>query len=248
MLRCPRSWWRPGGVKYVYCLVADVRSSENFPPGVTGAKVYSIRFRGLTALVSDIRPDSLASTTDQVVSHGDVVKRAWGIGGSVIPCRFGTILATPQELRSFLKHHYSGIQECLNKLTGRVEVGVKALFDDRPMVKEPRIMRPGGLPDGERYLLEKRGQYKGAEQWRKKAEEFSRALNLTTGSLWVDMKVEKRLTDKGLVLSFCYLLDREKLSSFREAYLKLRKQWAGTKLLYSGPWPPYSFASIDLTK
>ena len=104
------------------------------------------------------------------------------------------------------------------------------------------------LTPGERYLLEKKEAHKAAQGWQQKIEGFSRAVNEATASLWLEMRKEKQRTDKGLVLNFCYLLERNKLSLFKRAYYRLRKAWPQVKILYSGPWPPYSFARSDLVK
>lgn len=238
-------------MNYLYCLTSTGGSRQSFPPGINGAKVYLVSFGSLTALVSDVGPESLAGTAEEAAAHGEIVNRAWQAGGGVIPFRFGTVFAKNSDVLSLLKKHRISFEACLNRLAGKIEVGIKAIFGNGSMVAAPlNITRCSrrGLSQGERYLLKKRERYRAGRQQLEKAEQFSRALKEGTASLWEEIKIEKQRSDKGLVVTFCYLLDRGELSCFKVAYQRLRKEWPGLKLLYSGPWPPYTFAQVELLR
>jgi len=47
-------------------------------------------------------------------------------------------------------------------------------------------------------------------------------------------------------LSASYLVDRGREADFREILNKLRAERPELHFLISGPWPPYTFANIDL--
>ena len=49
-----------------------------------------------------------------------------------------------------------------------------------------------------------------------------------------------------LVLSAAHLVERSKIGLYREKVAKLREERPELHFLMSGPWPPYTFANIEL--
>lgn len=232
-------------MKYVYCLTDTMASIDTLPPGLGGAAVCQVSFKGISALISEVDPAHLIGDARNALAHQRVIQGMLARSTSVIPCRFGALFADEQRVLALLKTHYTRLEANLTRLRDRVEMGVTVLVDgtEAPVV---RTLEAERFPEGARYLLGKRHRYDVARALSMRAECLARALNAATAPLWADVNVGTRARESGLLLSLSYLLDRENLSAFMHAYQQFQDGQPGLKLLCSGPWPPYSFADIDL--
>lgn len=236
-------------MKYVYCLTSDVEPTDGLPPGLGGTKVYWISFGGISALVSDIDPEHVVGNAQNALAHHEVVQAALGLSPSVIPCRFGTLVANEEKILSLLGVHYACLEANLARVRGKVEVGVEVIFDGiaTTALRQREAERAEeNLTPGEEYLLAKRQRYEVNRELKEQAERLGRALNEATALFWTEVKTQKRFINGRLLLNLCYLVDRERLSSFQYAYQQFKRRWSRVKLLYTGPWPPYSFTEFFL--
>ena len=243
-------------MKYVYCLARDVGTeSDTFPPGLNGAEVYHISFEGISALISNV--DSVGTrhaapivSEQNAMVHQEVVDAALKFSKSVIPCRFGTLFPNDEKILTLLKEHYTRLDDHLIKLEGKIEVSVQTIFKLRTDSKSaPEAAHPGTREQGDAgasYLLGKKEKYDAIKELEEEADQFSQELNQAMSPFWSDVKVQKRSTDDRLVFSVCYLVDQRQLSSFKSAYQRFKRENPGLKLLYTGPWAPYTFADIEL--
>lgn len=232
-------------MKYVYCLTDTMASIDTLPPGLGGVVVCRVSFKGISALISEVDPDHLIGDARNALAHQRVIQGAISRSTSVIPCRFGTLFTDEHQILALLEAHYARVEAGLARLRDRVEIGVRVIVDgiEAPVVRTLEMER---LPEGARYLLGKRQRYDVTRALSARAECLARALNAATAPLWADVNVGTRARESGLLLSLSYLLDRKHLSAFMHAYQQFQDGQPGLKLLRSGPWPPYSFADIDL--
>lgn len=242
-------------IKYIYCLVRDVVAEPDaFPPGLDGAKVYHISSRAISALISDIHSHQLVGNLQNALVHQEVVDAALRHSKSVIPCRFGTWFPDDKKILMVLKKHYARLDAQLTKLEGKMEVSVQTIFNQQgagadptttpQKPKEKESEKP--LTIGTSYLLKKKEQFDAIKELEEEADRFSEELSQAMSPFWSDVKAQKRSTDEKLLLSVCYLVEQQKLSSFKHAYQNFKKRKPNLKLLYTGPWAPYTFADIDL--
>lgn len=233
-------------MKYVYCLTSPITASAALPRGLGGRQVYPLSFRSISALVSDMAPAHLVGNASNALVHQAVVQAAVQLASAVMPCRFGTLLADEAQLLALLQQHYAACEAELARLRDKLEVGVQAIFSASPVETEPAL-GVEGLPEGIRYLLAKRRQREASQTWRDQAEGLAHALNTATTPWWTEVQAQQRRLDQGLLLSLCYLVQRDHVSAFRHTYEQFRSRSSQLKLLYTGPWPPYSFTTIDLS-
>jgi hypothetical protein len=60
-----------------------------------------------------------------------------------------------------------------------------------------------------------------------------------------ETKELKRFSDR-LLLNASFLVSRSGVEGFSEEVERLRRQFEGMRMLYSGPWPPYNFVDIHI--
>jgi Gas vesicle synthesis protein GvpL/GvpF len=228
---------------YVYCLVEGVDDMESPVAGIAGAPVRSLKIEDLHILVSDNDSDAVPVTRENALAHAAVVRSVLD-RTTPLPFRFGT-LVTEEQLRSYVATRKSALETKLAMVRGCIEMSVKIIreisADNEPEVHESD--RESGA--GAAFLAEKRRAILGDERRSAQAEEISTWLHQSVSGLTKDEQVTVRPSDK-LVLAAAHLVERSNIQQYRQTMAEARKQRPELHFLLSGPWPPYSFANIEL--
>lgn len=211
---------------YVYA-IAEAGSVARGPDerGLGDARLRIHAHDGLAAVFSRHRTLRPQPTRDALWQHEAVVERLVA-HAAVLPLRFGTMLRGVEELTAFLREHRDDLAEGLERVRGRVELGVRVLG-------EPPRQRPHGEGSGREYLLARREAHHRAEQ--------------TAGEVHEPLAAvahEARLRTPGApptILAGAYLVDRGAVDTFRARVSALAAARQDVSVLCTGPWPPYSF-------
>ena len=148
--------------------------------------------------------------------------------GAVLPARFGTVLESVDRLRDELVGRQQEFARGLDRVRGRVELGVRAVWPDRSAATAPA--------DSGRVYLER----KVAEQ--RAAEEAVASVHEPLTRLAVDATVRVERTPCLMVIG-AYLVGRGDVARFRGEAERLARTLDGVSLACTGPWPPYSFTA-----
>lgn len=230
---------------YIYCFVREAKRDEApLPCGFEGRGVSLVSVADIGAVVSEGNPNSLGGTVDNILVHQQVIEKAGELFCSVIPCRFGLWLADATDVRALLRKNASQLATYLTRLAGKAEIEIAAILKGRPQRERAPM---AGLTVGETYLLTKREQRRRAAGVNEHQQKFSQELNQSTAPFWTAVKTEEAFSRSQCILRHFYLVEREKIGFFEKAYLRMSQQRPHRKLLYSGPWPPYSFADMTLS-
>lgn len=230
---------------YLYCLIDDDVSVENVifngpNEGISGSAVTLFCSGDFALLVSDFAGASVPVTRENVLKHAAVV------GGLLpfttpLPFRFGT-LATESALESFLSARSEALRAKFELIRGCVEMNVK-IISDREWTDEPRVEEPD--KPGTAFLAEKRREIIGSEARAEEAKRIVRWLEDRLGDVAKEKSFKTNFTSK-LLVTGAHLVPRESLDEYRERLKSARLERPELHFLASGPWPPYSFANIDL--
>ncbi len=226
---------------YVYCLLQGIDALDEAPLGISGAPVRLEKVEDLGILVSDVNTDAIPVTRENALDHAAVVRSVLS-RTTPLPFRFGT-LVTEQQLRNYISSRKPAIETNLSFVRGCVEMSVKIISEvaqddaDEPSQAEQGI--------GTTFLTAKRREILGSELRSAQAKEISAWLNATVTGLTRDEKVSVQPSEK-LFLAAAHLVERSKLNRYREKLAKAREARPELHFLISGPWPPYSFANIEL--
>jgi hypothetical protein len=172
---------------------------------------------------------------DALWVHERVVERLMA-DRAVLPMRFGSKTPDEEALRDVLAERQDSLIAALDLVRGRVEVAVRAirqddsaatLHSDRAGAPEPAITT------GHDYLLSKL-------QDGRRAEQAAATIHEPLAALAVLSRRQRPRTGEE-VLRAAYLVDRGALPRFRSSVERLQRANAGTAILCTGPWPPYSF-------
>ncbi len=225
------------------------------PESVTGVGGFGVRLmkaEDLLVGVSQSDDTPVAITRDNVVAHERVVRSVFE-HTTLLPFRFGNVVGEGQ-LRSYLHSHQEALQSRLLLLRGCVEMSVKVIWpasnsvnaeiEAVPATTDSRLNREKGGA-GAAFLMAKRREILGNQMLADKATEIVSWLKERLGNSICKEQVSVRPRDK-LVMAAAHLVARTNLERYRGELNRARAERPELHFLISGPWPPYSFANIDL--
>ena len=192
------------------------------------------------------------------VAH-DTVARAAAERAPTAPLRLATIFVEEASLVAQLAEWHEQATRALDRVEGCGEWSVKA-YADAPAVPAPAAAGSSsgagagagaGGGAGRAYLLQRRAatQQKaaGAEADATIARELHEALHarVVTGRLLAPQ--DKRLSGHlgEMILNGTYLVEDRRVEEFRAAVDELATAHDHVRVEVGGPWPPYSFASLE---
>ena len=233
---------RPPNMKlYTYCMVEELNSVDTQIRGISDAPVRLLNVDDLGVLVSDSPSDTVPITRDNAFAHAAVIRSVLD-RTTPLPFRFGT-LVTEQQLTSYISSRKPALQTNFAAVRNCVEMSVKIIWQ-LPMAQAPDT-QPLTQGAGTTFLAQKRRELAGDERRSAQAEEIATWLKETVTGLTRDERVTVRPAQK-LVLSAAHLVERPAVPEYREKLATARQARPELHFLLSGPWPPYSFANIEL--
>jgi hypothetical protein len=112
--------------KYIYCII-ESDYDINLGPigvGVDGDVVSTVGFDGVCMVVSNHPINDFKMTPENMIAHQKVIEEVMKEFDSVIPIGFGTIAATPDEIRNLLSRRHNEFKELLLQFKNKVELNV----------------------------------------------------------------------------------------------------------------------------
>jgi len=149
--------------------------------------------------------------------------------GPVLPLRFGTQLGSEQELAITLSQRREEWSAALERVRGRVELGIRVLAE--------RPERPRGGGSGREYLLNRVAEHRRAEM-------AARELHVPLDELAVVSQLSEHPSPPAVVVG-SYLVAEGSVDGFRSRAEALAKRHDDLRVVVTGPWPPYSFAGEE---
>jgi hypothetical protein len=227
---------------YVYCVVNAIDSPLDEPfKGLGHKEVGLIRAGKLEALVSAFAGDNVPITEENVLTHQSVIRSVLEIT-TPLPFRFGT-LVTESQLSSYLESRQLALLKKLDALQGCVEMSVKVIWPTPEGTTVSSDDRQQG--SGTAFLTAKKEEILGDATLARMASDLSVWLNRHLHGLVREEQVNLRPREK-LVLAAAHLVERGRLPAYKNGLGAARVERPDLHFLISGPWPPYSFANIDL--
>jgi hypothetical protein len=240
--------------RYVYCII---RASAPLKFGAIGmdeewADVYTINYKDMAAVVSDVPMTPLDSTRENVLAHervNETVMREH----TVIPMSFGTIFKTRDDIVELLRSAYEAFADVLNKMQDKLEFGLKVLWDREEIVRTieqedediHRLKDEISSQKGSTYFA--RMQYgrliDGALQQR--SERYVATFLQRLRDVSVASRVNRAIGDK-MIMNAAFLVQRDQEQAFDRRIKEIASSFDKLTFKYTGPWPPYNFVNIRL--
>lgn len=240
-------------MKYlVYCIFSKENASRAnpAPAGIGGSFPYVVEGNALGAVVSTIPNGEMSKDVATILAYHKVIESFHNQFG-VIPLRFGMVVREEAEIKRFLQTQSERYKILLTKLAGCVEIGIRAIFDN--MSLEPKAAneafassQPEGRGEGAAYLAGRKAYLDAETLSSEHNQEMIGRYRSPFEGLFVGFKAESTKAapfekdSKTVFLSLYFLVPRQSVEAFREVFAGLKSRET-SRLLLSGPWPPYNF-------
>jgi Gas vesicle synthesis protein GvpL/GvpF len=242
----------PTSAKYIYGVV----SSQAPPPsaaGIDGASVGLIAAGEIAALASDIDPDALQMGREAMSAHARVLEDAVATG-TVLPMRFGVVLADEAAVRrELLDGHGHELQTQLQALSGKVELRLRATYEEDRLMREAVAQNPeilhlrdslhGQPEDATYYARIQLGELVAAAVQRTREADADRIIG-DLRPLAVAVEAGEPGHER-VALNASFLVERERIAEFDTRVDEIGRAQAGRlRFKYTGPLPPHSFVEL----
>ncbi|HET6500808.1 MAG TPA: GvpL/GvpF family gas vesicle protein [Amycolatopsis sp.] len=232
--------------------------------GVAGEPLRIVQAAGLGAVAGSVPLDSfgeqalrrnfedldwlgrIARTHDKVV---EAVVRA----GPAVPLRLATVYLDDDRVKVVIQRRRHDFERTLRHVAGRTEWGVKAL-QNRPTAAKPVARTAGDPPSrgaGTAYLQRRRTQLVARERGERFAAEQAADIHSALSTRAVDTRRHRPQSQElsggklPMILNAAYLVDDEAAGDFIRTVSDLEEEHEAIRLQLTGPWPPYSFSSLE---
>ena len=195
--------------------------------GIDDSQVDAVHVDGFDVIVSEV---TAAANEPAVVAHARVVDEVVAANDAVLPARFGRGVDDVAALTGTIRGREDKLRAALEQVRGNVEIGL------RVTAGAPREQQPAAT-SGQAYLQNRLAQVQTADRTAHEIHapraEAARAATLNV------------LATPDLLLSAAYLIPRAEVEAFRERVEALDTKHPDLTFVCTGPWPAYSFATVE---
>lgn len=253
---------------YLYAVARGVTEADlQDVRGLRGKPVRVVQHRGLSAVVSDVGLEEFGDEglrehledltwLEEVARTHDAVVLAAASLAATAPLRLATICLTDEGVRERLDVWHDPLVRTLDRVERRKEWSVKAFAPSSVALSEASSTStlPAAAEDqgaGAAYLKRRKAEAAERELAGQRAEELAdqlhATLSITAAASRRLIPQDQRLTghEGTMILNGAYLVDESDTAAFHAAVQALGAANPGARLDLQGPWPPYSFVSLD---
>lgn len=239
---------------YLFAVVAADSVAPYDFAGIDDHPVTAVLEGQLAAVVCSIEGARIRPERRHLVAHQGVLKQLVA-RTTPLPLAFGTLAESPSAIRRFLRRNQRAFVEELERLGGKVEMGVRVTWDvpnifeyfvnTHAVLREARDRVLGGnrQPSHEekielgrlfdRLLGEDRASY---------TDDVVRQL----ASVCSELKANPCRDERELINLAC-LVPRDGLKQFEDAVFQAARMFDNNFAFdYNGPWAPHNFVEADL--
>lgn len=224
--------------------------------GGPDVEVRTVECGDLAAVVSDAQTTVYDVTRDNLTAHQRVVEESMR-HSDVLPVAFGTVARSDQDIREkLLRREHDELQDHLAYVRGRVELGLKVLWNrdrlfsevvaERDDIRRLRDLIAERPPDSAYFERIQLGELTSAAIDEKREFDAEAILEVLR-PLAVDLQLNRLLTDM-MIVNASFLVDRDQIEAFDAQVQRLGELHAERLVFrYVGPLPPYSFVNVNVS-
>jgi hypothetical protein len=223
------------------CLLHCVfRQAEEGLPEGCGGGVFVVAGDGLAAAASPAGEGDAAPGVSQLLAYQQVIE-AFHASRAVIPMRYGCLLEGQPAILRLLEEHRQEYETLLTQLEGMVEMGIRILWNRGP---RPAPREPDEVPStpGAAYLALLRKRHPPGDELEAEEGRLAERIAGSLSGCHDRLRAEASNAAEGRLLSLYFLTRKNSVADFRDRVRRMHLP-EETRLLLSGPWPPYNFVS-----
>jgi len=225
----------------LYCILREPAArAAALPAGVDGSAVFLMGEAGLAAACSVVSEECLAPSVPRAMAFARVVEALHG-SGPVVPFRYGCFLDSEAQVSELVRVRRLGLEASLDAVEGCVEMSLRVLLEKKGSgVSSAAEKAPNAFSSGHAYLADRRKHYAVLDAAETEADTAADELRQALAGHFVKAEVERPRGSGAPLLSLHFLVLRERVPSFREAFQAAQRD-RPERMLLTGPWPPYNF-------
>ena len=243
--------------KYIYAVI-DAAGDKIYdgPIGLDAAVVHTISLGSITAVVSDMPDKRIRPERKNLAAHNSIIKLLMSEENSVLPVKFGTLADSSKSVRELLRENNDTLVLELNKVRGRVEMGLHVKLDV-PNVFEYMVNSQPELGDFRDRVY---GKQRGPTQMdqielgsmferllNKERERYTAAVVSVLSRRCADIK--ENPPREGEVMNLACLVDRDAQQSFEDGICDAANLCDRNFAIdFHGPWAPHNFVDVNLSE
>jgi hypothetical protein len=223
--------------------------------GIDGKPLRVVSSKGIGALTSKVPAGELEAGREEFLAHSRVLEQALE-HGVVLPMRFGVVMPDDSTIREeLLGAHRDDLEAQLEEMKGKVELNVKAIYDEASVLREvlnevPEINKLreslAGKPEDatyyERIRLGELVEQALAEK--RSADEQQIVDRLTAQALAVEVG---QAIHERMAVNASFLVEQDRIGAFDQTLDEIAAE-NGERLRFKcvGPLPPHSFVELTV--
>lgn len=242
--------------KYLYAIIDLAQTNSEIPDlgekGIGESRVFTIADSHLAAVVSDVPAGKIRPQRKHLAAHQEVLKQLLHHQLNLLPMSFGVIADSPQSVARILREHSEAFSEQLQRIAGRVEMGVRLTWDV-PNIFEYFVNTFPDLQDARERLLSDNTQEGRIEAGRlfdqlhtAQRELAQENVETVLASCCTEIRVN-RCRNEREVLNLACLVERAKLPEFEQAIYRAADLFDDNHAIeFNGPWAPHNFVELSV--
>ena len=246
----------------IYTLVSVKNNPERLKSLLTGIKgisdvdLYAIFCAEIAAVVCNIKKVDLIANQECAIRYADVIE-ILSRQFTLLPVRFGSILASEAALMQVMATNYTQIHDNLQKVENKFEFGLKVFCDSEKILAElkSKSQTKETTPDTiestannsiyRDWVNKKLKEHRIEESLLNYVDTVIATLTEKLIRLKTINKIKKMITAT-TIIDAVFLLDKEKKEAMIKIIADLQTQYASINFVLTGPWPPYNFVEISI--
>jgi Gas vesicle synthesis protein GvpL/GvpF len=243
--------------RYLYAII-DSEGGEGVQPlglkGLEGNEVYKVVAGPVAAVVSDVPARKIRPERRKLAAHHEVLKGLMH-GHTVLPMAFGLIADNLDAVRRILRLNTDTITDRLDRVRGRVEMGVRVAWEV-PNIFEFAIGQHPRLRELRDYIF-RGGRQPSQDEMIEIGRQFDRCITgdredclervVAVVSDHCVETVSNKPRDECEVMNLACLVDRDCVTEFEHAVYEAARQFDEHYAFdINGPWPAHNFADVAL--
>lgn len=242
--------------KYIYCVI-DSNQPQSFGPlgiGGRGDQLHTICFNDISAVVSDAPMKRYRVSRENSLAHEMAIERVM-TEHTALPVRFATVAEDQEKVTRILTREYDKFKKMLNDVRGKVELGLKAIFQENAVyadvlekyenIKLLKEKLAQCSPEKSHYQRVQTG--KMVEEALRTEKEIVKADILNAVEpLAAEVKTNDTYGEL-MIVNAAFFVERKKEADFDRQVQMLDDKYAGKVVFrYVGSLPPFNFVSIRI--
>lgn len=249
--------------KYIYGVIKTSKPAtfgQSLLPS-SPEEVYTVVHRDLAGVVSNYSGGDFASLSKEdklrcLMAHQGIIERVMKERYTILPVKFGTLVAGEDEIPRVLEQGYNKFAQTLNQMDDLVEIEVAATWDLKRVLEEigneaeiVQLKRSmAGKSAAEMLEMQINAGKLVKESLDRRREDYRSQMMQSLAEVSLDIQPNTLVADE-MVMNVAFLIQSEKQEAFDSRLRRVDEAFNDQiNFRVIGPLPPYSFSTVEIRR